>query len=114
MYAIPMTTKKLRQIEDEIQTIKRRLLEIEHMRPGSLSRQYKKPKEKKGAYYQISYTHKMRSRTEYIRLEFVDEIQDQIIVYKQFKKMVERWIELSIEYSRLKMNLAKAPSQKEE
>jgi hypothetical protein len=109
-----MTTKKLRQIEDEIQTIKQSLLEIENMRPGSLSRQYKKPKEKKGAYYQISYTHKMRSRTEYVRSEFVDEIRDQIIVYKQFKKMVERWIELAIEYSRLKMNLAKTTNQKEE
>ncbi len=109
-----MTTKKLKQIEDEIQTIKQRLLEIEQMRPGSLSRQYKKPKEKKGASFQLSYTHKMRSRTEYIRPQFVDEIRDQIVVYKQFKKMVERWIELAIEYSRLKMSMTKATNKKKE
>lgn len=77
------------------------------MRPGTLSKQYKDPKEKKGQYYQLSYTHKMKSRTEYIRPVFVKEIKEQVKTYKRFKKLVEGWIDLSIEYSRQKMNIAK-------
>jgi hypothetical protein len=37
------------------------------MRPGSLTRQYKDPQHHTGAYWQISYTRHMRSRTEYVR-----------------------------------------------
>jgi hypothetical protein len=98
-----MNRKRLKQIERKIQEIKLELLEIPQMRPGALTRQYKNPKLKKGGYYQLSYTHKMRSRTEYIRPEFVDEIKEQISVYKQFRKLIEEWIELAIEYSRIKM-----------
>ena len=103
-----LLTKEQKQIEKQIRQIKDELEKIGRMRPGSLSRQYKRPKEKKGAYYQLSYTHKMRSRTEYIRPEFVDQIRDQIAVYKRFKKLVEKWIDLAIEHSRLSMKPTKA------
>ncbi len=39
------------------------LSEMGPMRQGSLTLQYKAPAEKKGPYYQLSYTHKMKSRT---------------------------------------------------
>ena len=45
----------------------------------------------------------MKSRTEYVRAPFVAEIQQQIRDYKRFKKLVARWIDLGIEYSRLSM-----------
>ena len=102
-----MTRKKLHQIEKRIEKIKKELLSIGEMRPGTLSKQYKDPKEKKGEYYQLSFTHKMKSRTEYIRPVFVDDTKRQVKNYKRFKKLVEGWIDLSIERSRLKMNLAK-------
>jgi len=102
-----MSTKKLKQIEAQIRSIKKQLQKIGEMRPGSLTLQYKKPKEQKGAYYQLSYTQKMKSRTEYVRRGLVVEIRNQIAIYKRFKKLVERWLELSIEHSRLKMNMAK-------
>jgi len=59
------------------------------MRPGSLTRQYHNPKDKTGAYYQLSYTHKMKSHTEYVRREYVAEIRKQIFHYKRFKKLVQ-------------------------
>ena len=62
-----MTQIKLKQIEKRIQRIKLELAKIEVMRPGSLTRQYKDPQQQTGAYYQLSYTLDMRSRTEYIR-----------------------------------------------
>ncbi|HDH11005.1 MAG TPA: hypothetical protein ENG83_02160 [Nitrospirae bacterium] len=102
-----MTTKKLQQIEERIEKIKKELQLIGEMRPGTLSKQYKDPGEKRGGYYQLSFTHKMKSRTEYIRPVFVKETRRQVKVYKKFKKLIEEWIDLSIEYCRLKMDLAK-------
>jgi Family of unknown function (DUF6788) len=102
-----MREKKLQQIEGRIEKIKKELKLIGEMRPGTLSKQYKDPKEKRGEYYQLSFTHKMKSRTEYIRPVFVKEIEGNVKTYKMFKNLVEGWIDLSIEYSRLKMNLAK-------
>ena len=102
-----MSEKKLKQLENQIQKIKDELWEIGQMRPGSLTVQYKDPKEKKGPYYQLSYTHKMRSRTQYVRVEFVDEIHQQIEVYKRFKKLIENWIDLAIEHSQIRMKQAK-------
>ena len=83
-----MPTDQLKQLEKAILKIKMELLELAPMRPGSLSLQYKLPAEKKGPYYQLSYTHKMRSRTQYVRTEWVDEIQRQIEVYKRFKRLI--------------------------
>lgn len=107
-----METKKLLQIEGRIKKIKKELQLIGEMRPGTLSKQYKVPKKKKGEYYQLSFTHKMKSRTEYIRPLFVKEIKQKVKAYKIFKKLVEGWVDLSIEYSRLKMNLAKREKSK--
>lgn len=73
------------------------------MRPGSLTEQFRNPKERTGSFLQISYTHKMKSKTEYVRPEFVKEVRQQIRNYKKFKKLIEEWIELGIEYSRLFM-----------
>src|SRR6266496_3558259 len=62
-----MSQKRIQQIERRIDRIKTALLEIGPMRPGSLTRQYKDPQHHTGAYWQISYTRQMKSRTEYVR-----------------------------------------------
>jgi hypothetical protein len=77
------------------------------MRPGSLTRQYRNPKERVGAYWQISYTRLMKSHTEYVRPEWEPDIRKQIATYKQFTRLVEQWIALSIERSKLRMQIAK-------
>ncbi len=102
-----MVTDKLKQLENEIRKIKSEISKLGPMRPGTLSMQYKAPAEKKGPYFQLSYTHKMKSRTQYVRREWVDEIRGQIEVYKRFRKLIEEWIDLSIEYSQLRMKQAK-------
>ena len=50
-----MSQKRIQQIEQRMDRIKRTLLEIGPMRPGSLTRQYKDPQHHAGAYWQISY-----------------------------------------------------------
>ena len=102
----PMSEKKLQQITRRIERIKETLSRIGPMRPGSLTRQYKDRVHKTGAYWQISYTRQMKSRTEYVRRECVPEIRRQIATHKQFKRLVDQWIELSIEHSRLTMQFA--------
>ena len=108
-----MITEKLTQLENEICKIKNELSELGPMRPGTLSMQYKVPAENKGPYYQISYTHKMKSRTQYVRREWVDDIRGQIAVYKRFKKLIEKWIDLSIEYSQMRMKQVKEAKRRD-
>jgi len=100
-----MTQKRLLHIQQQITRIKQELLQIDEMRPGSLTRQYKNPKEKTGGFYQISYTYKNKSRTEYVKVQHVDALKQQIAAYKQFKKLVEQWIDLAIKYSKLKLEI---------
>lgn len=104
--------KKLDRIEKKIKKIKQELQTIGEMRPGSLTLQYQKPKEKKGSFYQISYTHHMKSRTQHVRPEFVKELQEQIKNYKQFKKLMTEWVDLAIEHSILKIEMAKSEATK--
>jgi hypothetical protein len=102
-----MNDKTLSQIEKKIEKIKQQLVTIQQMRPGSLTRQYRNPKDKTGAYYQLSYTHKMKSRTEYVRSEFIDTIEEQISEYKRFRELIDQWVELAIEHSKMQMDVAK-------
>lgn len=101
-----MSKKRMGQIEQRIDRIKKELVEIGPMRPGSLTRQYKDPQNRTGAYWQISYTRQMKSRTEYVRQEWVKELRSQIKIHKRFKRLVDQWIDLGIEQSKLAMRIA--------
>jgi hypothetical protein len=48
----------------------------------------------------------MKSRTEYVRKEYVKEVRRQTVTHKRFKRLVDQWIDLSIEHSRLTMQIA--------
>lgn len=99
--------KKLDPIEKKIARIKEELRRIGEMRPGSLTYQYQRPKEKKGGFYQISYTYRMKSKTEYVKAEFVEDLRGQIATFKRFKKLMQQWVDLAIRHSQMKINLAK-------
>jgi hypothetical protein len=96
-----MSQKRIQRIELRLQKTKRALLEIGPMRPGSLTRQYQEPRHRTGTYWQISYTRHMKSRTEYVRKEWVKETRRQIATYKRFKRLIDQWVDLSIEHSQL-------------
>ena len=102
-----MSEKRIQQIERRIERIKVALRHIGPMRPGSLTRQYKDRQNKTGAYWQISYTRQMKSRTEYVREEWTPEIRRQIATHKRLKRLIDQWIDLSIERSKLTMQNAK-------
>ncbi|MCF6284588.1 MAG: hypothetical protein L3K26_05315 [Candidatus Hydrogenedentes bacterium] len=102
-----MSKKELDKMEKEIGEIKKQLARIGAMRPGSLTRQYRNPAEKTGAYHQLSYMHKMKSRTEYVRPQFVEQTRKQVVAYKRFKKLTQRWVDLGIAHAKLTLEIAK-------
>lgn len=101
-----MTRTHLEVIRKRIDSIRAQLAGIENMRPGSLTRQYKDPKNRRGAYDQLSYTRDMRSRTDYVPRDDVRELRREIKNYKRFKALTDQWVALSIEQSRLMMKQA--------
>ena len=96
---------QLEKTEEGIRKIKKELMALGPMRPGSISRQYRKPDEKKTPYYQISYTRHMRSRSEYVRPEHLAELRKETANFRRFKKLVDRWVELGLAASRLRIQI---------
>lgn len=72
------------------------------MRPGTLTVQYRNPAEKKTPFNQLSYTHKGRSRSEYVRQDNLAAVKREVETYKKFRLLVEEVTELSLEASRLR------------
>ena len=71
-----MQNKKIKKIEDKIQKLKQSIMELGNLRPGSVTQQIAGgPGIKPRKYWQISYTYKMRSRTDYLRDELVEDIK---------------------------------------
>jgi hypothetical protein len=101
-----MSAKQIQQIERRMERIKEALWRTGPMRPGSLTRQFKDPERHIGAYWQISYTRQRKSRTEYVRQEWVAEIRRQIATHQRFKRLVDQWVDLSIQHSQLTMRMA--------
>lgn len=93
----------MEKINNRISEIKKELQKLGDLRPGSLTKQYSNPKEKKRAFYQINYTHKMKSKSDYVKKEFVKEMVKQLKEYKKMKSLFEEWVDLGIEKSKLLM-----------
>jgi hypothetical protein len=89
-------------IVGQIERVKQQLQELGPMRPGAISRQYRNPKEKKRPFYQISYTHRMKSRSEYLRPENLDALRRETANFKRFRKLMDRWVDLALKLSQLK------------
>jgi len=100
-----MSQREIRRIDERIVRIKQALQEIGPMRPGSLTRQYRNPQARSGPYWQISYTRQMKSRTEYVRPEWITEMRRQIAAYKRFKRLADDWVALGIARSQRLMRI---------
>jgi hypothetical protein len=96
-------TNDPKRIQKRIAAIQRQLAQLGPMRPGCLSRQYKEPKVKKGPYYQLSYTHRMQHKNEYIHPDLVPQIEQELAEYRRYRELNQEWIQLCIELSRLKI-----------
>ncbi len=108
---------QVRALEKRIETIKKNLSALGDMRPGSLSTQFnvcgnptcrckdaENPK-KHGPYHQLSYTHKGRGKSEFVKKEDLAEVKKQIKNYQRFKKLTAEWVDLSLELAKLRKSL---------
>lgn len=102
-----MTNKRIAQIDQRIEKIKAALSALGEMRPGTLTRQFKDPQAGTGAYYQLSFTLEMKSRTDYIPRPCVAQVRRQVANYKRFKALSAEWVALGIERSRLQIKLTR-------
>ena len=97
----------MERIKNSISQIKDKIFNIGEMRPGSISRQMRKAKEKYGSYWQLSYTYRGKGKTEYIRAGFVKQVKAETANFKRYRELSDQLVYLSIDLSRLKMELAK-------
>ena len=103
------------QIAKKIKAIKMKIFELGPLRPGSLSKQFnicgvagckcKDPKnpKKHGPYFNLSYVHQGKKKTQFIRQNFSKEIDAQTKNFRKFKELTQMWITLEIEMSNMIM-----------
>jgi hypothetical protein len=115
--------RSISQLERRIVTIKKRLMALEELRPGSLSMQYNvcgnascackaSPPQKHGPYAQLSFTRKGRSTTRFVRREEIARVKKQIQSYATLRALVDEWIELSTELCSARIEEARESSAK--
>lgn len=107
--AVMNTTRSLDRLEREIVAIKRQLLALGPMHPGSVSRQYQvcgnpacrcmKPQrpQRHGPYYKLAYVHRGKPVCRFVRAGCVNEMKKRLAIYKTFRSLMNRWIKLSIQ-----------------
>jgi len=109
----------IKSLERRIDRVKEKLLAIGDLRPGYLSEQYNvcgnprcrckaDPPQRHGPYFQLGWKRKGKDTTRFIRKDHVDEVRAQIQNYKKMQKLLEEWIDLSIEKCELKLAEARA------
>jgi len=95
-------------LERQIDNIKKKIVSLALMRPGSLSKQYnicgtpgckckdKNNPVKHGPYYYLSYTFKGKGHTKFISKNKVKEVKKQINNYKLFKRLSLKLVEINL------------------
>ena len=107
-------TRRLPSLEARIAKLKRAIVHLGDLRPGKLSQQYNvcgkadchckaDPPQKHGPYYQLSFTRRGRSSTQFVRKEDLALVRQQLKNYQRLRELIDRWIALGMELSRLKL-----------
>lgn len=114
----------IQTLEERIQRIKTQLASLGDMRPGSLSRQYnvcgkagcrcKDPQnpQRHGPYYQLSWVHRGKSTTQFIRRPFLPQVRAEIASYNRFRKLTDQWVNLSLRIAQAKLLAARKAQAK--
>ena len=114
-----MDANRETQLEVEIGKVKEELSGLGDLRPGSLSTQFNvcgspnckckaDPPQKHGPYFQVSFTRKGKGSTKFVKEDDLPAIREQLRNYGRMKELIDRWIELSMELSNLRLARHKA------
>jgi hypothetical protein len=110
-----MDARREATLERQIEKVKRELVALGDLRPGSLSTQYNvcgtpgcrckgTPPQKHGPYYQVSYTRKAKSGTKFVKQKDLPAVRKQLENYRLMRLLIDRWIDLATELSNLRLN----------
>ena len=112
-------TSTVQTLEPRIQQIKAELAVLGEMRPGSLSKQYnvcgkpncrcKDPQnpQRHGPYYQLSWVHRGKSTTQFIRPPLLSQVRAQISTYNKFRKLTDEWVTLALRLAQARLLAAR-------
>jgi hypothetical protein len=109
-----MPARDISWLEQRIETIKRDIAALGDLRPGAMSLQYNicgnpscrckaDPPLKHGPYPQVSFTWRGKSTTQSVRADDVEEVGLQLENYHRLRELVDEWIDLALELSRLRL-----------
>jgi hypothetical protein len=103
------TTQSLTELQRKIDAVRQALLNLGPIHPGSISMQYQvcgregcrcmDPKHPKrhGPYHKLAYVHRGKPVCRFVRADSVADLKPRLAAYKEFRKLIDRWIELSIQ-----------------
>lgn len=108
-----MDDPQISRWQKQLAAARAKLAELGPMRPGSLSQQYRDPGAKTGAYWQLSYTHNMRSRSRHVRADELAHIRPLLANFKRFRILVDLCVDLSVKIAdrQTEMRRASPPDQ---
>ena len=101
-----------RQIEARIERIKREIVKLDRIHPGSLSEQYNvcgqpqcrckaKPPKRHGPYHQVSFTWRGKNTSRFVRKDDLARVKRLLTNYQRLRELMDEWIELSMELAKL-------------
>jgi hypothetical protein len=105
-------TQSVIRLEREIAAVRQALLALGPMHPGSVSRQYQvcgrpgcrclnpQRPQRHGPYHKLAYVHRGKPVCRFVRADCVAEVKRRLAVYKTFRRLIDRWIKLSIQRGR--------------
>ncbi len=97
--------QRIKQIDKRIEKIKRELEQIDEMRPGSISLQYRDAETKSYPYHQLNWVAGAKKQSEHVSKKNLKTVTRQNENYKTFKALCTEWVELGIERSKLSIKL---------
>lgn len=104
-----MKTTSIAQLEQEIRSIQAKLQALGLMHPGSISKQYQvcgrvgcrcvdsKHPQRHGPYHKLAYVYHGKPVCRFVRAGTEQALALRLAVYKQFRQLIDRWVELSIQ-----------------
>ena len=108
--AVMKDNKKIQLIENELKEIKEKLSKLGTMHPGGITKQYQKcynptckcmrekNPQKHGPYHKLSYVYHGKPVCRFVRAACTEEMKSRVENYKQFRALIDRWVELSIDH----------------
>jgi len=116
--------EKIRALETQVRQVKRDLVRIGDLHPGSLSKQYnvcgnpkcrckEDPPKKHGPYCQLSWTRKGKSKSKFVREEEAEKVSRLVQNYARQRELLEQWTDLAMELCWLKLEAEReAPKER--